>query len=88
MISQPNRDKPEQKISVVPIPDVLVQDCESNKNENYYSSLHILSSRGLTIYLCLLTEPVSVKVSLSHDVKGIVGYDRSRVDWSWVVYDG
>ena len=88
MISQPNRDKAEQKISIVPVPRVLMQDRESNKNENYNSSLHILRGRKLTIYSCLLTELVSVKVSLGHDVEGIVGNDRSSVNWCWIIHDG
>ena len=87
MISKPNRDKPEQKISNVPIPGVLVQDCESNKNKNYNASLHLLGGRRLKIFFYLLTEAVSVKVGLSHDVKGVIGNDRSRVDWSWIVYN-
>ena len=88
MISQPNRDKAEQKISIVPVPRVLVQNCESDKNENYNSSLHILEGRELTICLYLLAKLVSIQVSLSHDVEGIVGNDRSCVDWCWIVHDG
>ena len=44
VVGQPDREEPEDEVRAVPVPRVLVQDCEDDENYDEYSSwlLHLL----------------------------------------------
>ena len=41
MIGEPHGDKPEYEVSIIPVPRVLVQNRQSDENENDNTGLHV-----------------------------------------------